>query len=78
MLLERWEKNRRVFAASNACADPVIGCAGHRQQPRLEIRQDRQMYYLRGHGRTHNKLYPFDFRHVKIQIFLLARPNFWV
>jgi hypothetical protein len=36
------------------------------------------MYYLRGHGRTHNKLYPFDFRHVKIQIFLLARPNFWV
>jgi hypothetical protein len=37
MLLEKWEKNRRVFAASNACADPVIGCAGHRQQPRLEI-----------------------------------------
>jgi hypothetical protein len=78
MLVEKWEKNQKVFAASDPCADPVIGCPGHRHQPRLEIRQDHQIYSPRGHGRAHDKLHLFDFRHSKIQVFPLPRPDFFV
>jgi hypothetical protein len=75
---EKWEKNQKVFAASDARVGPVIGCPGRSQQPRLEIRQDRQRYSLRGHGRAHGKLHAFDFRHIKIRVFPLARPDLWV
>ncbi|KAF8493953.1 hypothetical protein F5888DRAFT_700290 [Russula emetica] len=57
--VEKWEKNQKVFAASDARAGPVIGCPGRSQQPRLEIGQDHQMYSLRGHGRAHGNLHPF-------------------
>jgi hypothetical protein len=36
------------------------------------------MYSLCGHGRAHGELHAFDFRHIKIQVFPLARPDFWV